>query len=52
MAIVTGNPIGLLLTLTYTVTATGAVKILPLKGAVMAKSTAVSITPVSGKVAA
>lgn len=31
--------------------ATGAVKILPLKGVVMAKSTAVSITPAAGKVA-
>jgi len=32
-------------------TKTGAVKIVPLKGVVMANSTAVSITPATGKVA-
>ncbi len=48
MAIVTGNPIGLLLTLTYTVTVTGSVKILPNVAKASAGAGGVMIKPAGG----
>lgn len=52
MAIVTGNPIGLLLTLTYTVETppAGSVKISPMKCNISVGGGAVSIKPIVGKV--
>lgn len=48
LSIVTGNPIGLLLALTYTAAASGAVRITPSFGTIRIRTGSVAIVPTTG----